>query len=195
MQGMSFRPSDRIRMLAPMDRRLSGTSRVIPVLCSQSFQSQRLVVPLCEFDGFFPQEKNDGVSFAWTQRSAVITCHFIEPVCVRHIWIPVHSARPGGTRVVVNVSDGPQVNFPRVFSNRRLRIPLGKKLRTNVVRISLCCDTFVPDETLHNGDVRELGIALRRVVLGRNYLACFRGLQGEAYSAEPWSYDATTQAA
>ena len=195
MQGMSFRPSDRIRMLAPEGRRLSGKSRVIPVLCSQSFQSQRLVFPLCEFEGFFPPEKNAGVSFAWTQRAAVITCRFVEPICARHIWIPVHSARPGGTRVTVNVSDGPQVKFQRVFANRRLKIPLGTKLRTNLVRISITCDTFVPDEKLRNRDLRELGIALRRVVIGRNYLACFRGLQGEIHSVEPWSLDPTTEAA
>jgi len=188
MLEMSFRPSDRIRTRFTRNRRLISDSRVVPVLCVQGLSRRQIRFPFCEFEGFYPREVNGNGTFAWTRQTANIACHFSEATCLRHVWISVQSIRPGGSRVVVRVADGPSVEFRRVQGRRRLAISLGGKIRTSTLHISLECETFVPDQVLANGDQRELGIAVRRIVLGRNLLACVRGLQSHE---EGWHTIAT----
>lgn len=119
--------------------------------------------------GWYPRDGEQGYYFRWTERESV-----------------VYLKSPGGVEKIIIEGFAPTQCFPQRRVSLSVKIddlevdqtvldtsgdflislPFHPELERGVVAIRLrLSDTFVPDQCLKNGDLRNLGIAIRKISL------------------------------
>lgn len=165
---MDFLPSHRLRSLMTARSHHAGEKcEVIPVFLVLKRLRRERVPMECHFSGFHGPEQIGDRRFLWTTARGVLDCRFPAPHRVQYAWLELDATAPEGSTISVRWNEELVVRQQPVRGRVAISFKLPESAVVEQAKIVIESTTFVPQIKGMGDDARELGVAIRGLILAK----------------------------
>jgi hypothetical protein len=145
-----------------------ASSLPIPVFVAVKRRWGLRQYPRCSFCGFHDPEMGPKGQHIWTRDQANVECQLPVSTKLQYVWLEVGMTAPHGTTLDLYVNERLVVQQKTIRGRATVCARLPEPCVVNHLTLRLATTTFVPSAVIAGSDdSRQLGVALRAIVLGK----------------------------